>query len=76
MFEFSLYFVHSKRPNIHDFETETLGKKKILNDAIYALLFYLFSIFLPSAPMSLTQQLGSRSGQVLKGREQEQKEKQ
>ena len=46
-------------------------KKKILNDAIYALL--LFPIFLPSAPMSLTQQPGSRSGRALKGHEREQK---
>ena len=47
MFEFSLYFVHSKKPNIHDFETETLGKKKILNDAIYASLFLFVSYLSP-----------------------------
>ena len=40
---------------------------------MYASLFYLLPMFLPSAPMSLTQQPGSRSGWALKGCEREQK---
>ena len=53
----TLFFViHTKKANIHNFKNETMDKKFILYDAVYASFFSPFvSYVFSSVPMGLIQ---------------------
>ena len=63
-FEFSLYFVHSKK-----LIYMILKLKKILNDVIYASLFYFVSYVSSISTYVIDPAARLKSGRALKGRE-------